>query len=213
MADGKQRRFYLLTYPDGSPMFIEDMGNLLGITGVLVQGKGGSALILSPNADEITSHGFPEGEFPDLAGKFLLDLPVYKPSAAEWSEAIRMSDDPQVFVRDAEGNTKIMLSKMRGAISGQVQQKIWVRDRLMCLFCGRKMGDVGLTVDHFVPLELEGANDETNYLSSCRACNRRKGDTHPLEFCMAEGYDYSGLRDYLAGKIPVEGVKHLAGKF
>jgi 5-methylcytosine-specific restriction endonuclease McrA len=40
-----------------------------------------------------------------------------------------------------------------------VQQKVWAADGFQCVYCGAKMGETLLTVDHFVPLELGGANE------------------------------------------------------
>ena len=69
---------------------------------------------------------------------------------------------------------------MRYAISGAIQQKIWAADSFACVYCGAKMGDILLTVDHFIPLEMGGKNIESNFVSACRKCNKRKGNDSPL---------------------------------
>jgi hypothetical protein len=104
-------------------------------------------------------------------------------SSEQWSAVLRQSDDPVIKI----GPEKILVRKVQYAISGAVQQKIWARDSFRCMVCGRQMGEVQLTIDHWMPLELGGSNDTDNYISLCRACNKRKGSLHPLDFCNVAG--------------------------
>jgi 5-methylcytosine-specific restriction endonuclease McrA len=71
-------------------------------------------------------------------------------------------------------------------------------DALKCVYCGAMMGKVQLTVDHFIPLEMGGANDTSNYLSACRKCNKDKGAMDPRDFCEWRNLNYEVLVDYLA---------------
>lgn len=158
-------RWYELKYPDGRDVFLEDFGNTLKLSGMLVQGMGLSILLPFPQANEIVNLD-------------ILHLPIDK-----ISEVVRETDDPQYFELDETGTIKAVHRKSRMAISGAIQQKIWVRDGLQCMFCGRKIGDVLLTVDHWIPLELGGQNDQSNYISSCRNCNKKKGNMDPKDFC------------------------------
>jgi 5-methylcytosine-specific restriction endonuclease McrA len=184
------KRFYQFTYQDtNEPVYVEDAGNLLKISGILLQGMGTNILVLTPQANDIAVN---------TPQKYSVD--VVRPFIEEWSEIIRRTDDPLWFEKDETGMTKAVHRKVRMAISGVVQQRIWVRDGFQCLFCGRRMGEVQLTVDHFMPLELGGANNETNYISACRKCNKRKGNRHPEEFInsldIQESY-YSQLKEYV----------------
>ena len=181
-----QSRFYLSHYenqPDREVLF-QDIGSLLKISGVVFQGMGSTVILLSPS-----------GEFFDPSG----DSPVRiaRPDAKEWSEIIRQSDDPEVFIGEVGGINKILHRKLRYEISGQVQQQVWARDNFQCMFCKRKMGEVQLSVDHWIPLELGGDNDTSNYLSACRGCNKKKGMMHPKDFCKKFGYDFEALSSYL----------------
>ena len=216
----KNKRWYEMKYPeDAEPVFTEDMGNLIGISGILVRGKGLNAIVLSPSAAEdwhpdiktITNEiriGRGEG---DIVHSRVV-VQVMRPTLEEWSEIIRQTDDPLVFIRDASSMTKAVHRKMRMAISGSVQQKMIVRDGYRCMYCGAKMGESLLTIDHFVPLELGGVNDETNYLTACSKCNKRKGDQEPRSYCEKHGIDYFGLVGYLNGGTDIYQIEHLKGK-
>lgn len=181
MAD----RFYLPHYRNDPtrPVYLQDLGNLLTIAGVVIQGMGSTLVLMLPAGDEI-----------DLAS-----AEVAYPSLDEWGVIIRQSDVPEIFVGDVGGVRKILQRKARWEISGQTQQRVWARDGFKCLYCGRKMGETLMTIDHFVPLELGGENDESNYLSSCRGCNKKKGMMTPEAFCAMVGRDYEGLKTYLKG--------------
>ena len=191
----KKRRFYQLTYPnDGKPVLFEDMGNTLSISGVLLQGKGLNTLALLPSAEK--------KEVPGIGGFPIMVADVIQPTLEEWSELIRQSDDPVFFEEEESGVVKAIHRKQHYAISGNVQQRIWVRDNLTCIFCLRVMGEVSLSVDHFVPLEAGGANDETNYVTACRRCNKDKGNMDEKEYCERVGVWHQGVKDYMAGDIP-----------
>lgn len=178
------RRWYELNYPDKSSVFLEDFGNVLKLSGVLFSGKGRNILLLTPQTEMVDADNL-------VIQKMLID---------EFSEVIRMTDDPQYFELDESGNIKAVHRKVRMAVSGAVQQKIWKRDGLMCMYCGREMGDVQLTVDHFVPLEHGGANDQSNYLTACRGCNKKKGNMKPEDFCNDTMFGYDYYVKYLANQ-------------
>jgi hypothetical protein len=161
------------------PYDLEDIGHLALISGMLFQGHGESLLLLLPDSDlEAVRYG---------------GLLVYTPTEAEWAAIVRASDDPKYL----DPMRKIWMRKSQRLISGKVQQYIWARDGFRCMYCGRSMGVVQLTVDHFVPLELEGENNETNYLSACRKCNKDKGAMHPRDWCEQENINFDILCKYL----------------
>lgn len=185
MAD---KRFYLAHYenqPDREVLFV-DIGNLLKISGVLYQGMGSNLLLLSPSADDVLRSSI---------GPVLLR--IEQPSVEEWSEIIRQSDDPEMFIGEVGGVNKILHRKQRFEISGHVQQKVWARDGFSCIYCNRRMGDVQLTIDHWISLENGGVNDDTNYVSACRKCNKSKGSMDPKDFCEQYGHDYAAIDQYV----------------
>lgn len=199
----KKRRFYQFTYTNtGEPIFIEDMGNVLKIGGILLEGMGSQVLVIAPNGTD------PREGNGTVAGMPIAPLHIIKPSLEEWSEILRQSDDPVYFTEDETG-IKHVHRRQRLAISGAVQQRIWARDGYRCLFSGRPMGETQVTVDHWMPLELGGQNNETNYISMARKVNKDKGNQHPEEWCKANGYSYTEVMSYLDGFITAEGLSHL----
>ncbi len=199
----KKRRFYQLTYPnDGKPVLFEDMGNTLSISGVLLQGKGLNAIAYLPSA-----------EINVMDNQYISEVfDILQPTLEEWSELIRQSDDPVFFELDKSGVVKAIHRKQRFAISGAVQQKIWARDDFRCMISGRRMGESPLSIDHWMPLELGGKNDETNYLSMTRKVNKNKGNQHPKEWCEDNDVDYREIMIYLGGFIGIEELSHLREK-
>jgi hypothetical protein len=194
MMGKKRRPLYQLRYPGRGPAYLEDVGNRLKISGLVLQGEEATFIVMTPQSSEV--HG----------------LYVEKADLETWSELLRQSDDPLIFEQEEGGREiKAVHRKVRFAISGAIQQWVWARDFFRCAYCGREMDGrhVQLTVDHFVPLELGGANDESNYLSACRKCNKDKGAILPEEFCRSKGLDYDGLVLYLSGKAPMSFVAHL----
>lgn len=169
-------RFYQLQFKD-RPVYHGDISSLLTIDGLVVGGNGAQAILLLPSSSAE----------PDM----MVEYPVYQLSAEEWSEYIQRADNPEILA----GNPKVFVRKARFEISGAVQQKIWKADGFKCVYCNREMGDVQLSIDHFIPLELGGVNNETNYLSACRRCNKDKGSQDPRSYLPQHKYDM--LREYL----------------
>jgi hypothetical protein len=184
---GSQDRFYQLEFKD-RPVFKGDIGSLIKISGLIVSGGGAQAGLLLPSAG------------------INVPVPYYVLTDEEWNDFIRRSDDPEILIE------KIFQRKVRWEISGSVQQKIWTADRFMCRYCGAPMGKALMTIDHFDPLELGGKNDETNYLTACKKCNKEKANMCADDWCkkMAEtplrymgAYTESYYRDYLKNrKLP-----------
>lgn len=186
-------RFYQLEYSDHTPAYLEDLGEILKLSGMLLTGQGASCLLLLPTAPHI-----------DAA------MTIASPTLEEWCGIIAQADQPEVFIQDESGTVKAIHRKVKYAISGAVQQQIWVRDQFLCMFCGGEMGKVQLTVDHFVPLELGGENVDSNLISACRRCNKQKGKLHPEVYCKKNSLDYEGLQLYLLGKCSLQFIAHLA---
>lgn len=166
-------RFYLLEMSN-RPVKYGDIGSLVRIEGVLIGGGGAHQLCVLPGTD--------------VSGIWA----THELSIEEWSDFIRRSDDPEILVGPKPNGSqatlpKIFQRKLRWEISGAVQQKVWTADGFMCVYCHRRMGDVLMTVDHFVPLELGGKNDVTNYLAACKPCNKSKGSQHPEQWLKAMG--------------------------
>jgi hypothetical protein len=186
--DDKRRSFYQMTYiATNKPIWMEDMGNVLSISGLLLEGMGTHVLVLTPGANDMK-------DFPH----------VIRPTVDEWCELLRISDDPVIYERGPNNTIKAIHRKVERAVGGAVQQQVWVRDGFQCMYCFKPMGQPGvvLSIDHWIPIEMGGDEDMSNYLSSCRQCNKLKGNRDPKEFCEKEKLDYEGRVLYLTGKAP-----------
>lgn len=62
---------------------------------------------------------------------------------------------------------------------------LFARDGYSCMYCGRHRSELGhrqfLTRDHVVPISRGGDNSWENVVTSCSACNNRKGNSLPRE--------------------------------
>jgi 5-methylcytosine-specific restriction endonuclease McrA len=93
------------------------------------------------------------------------------------------------------------------------------RDRNVCAYCGESFKDMDLTRDHIHPKSKGGKDDWMNLVTSCRSCNRRKGNKVLSEIDMQllyvpyrptrwEGFILSNRKilvdqmEYLAAKLP-----------
>lgn len=61
------------------------------------------------------------------------------------------------------------------------RRNILTRDLHVCQYCGREFSSGDLTIDHIVPKVQGGANDWTNVVACCRACNIKKGGRTPRQ--------------------------------
>jgi 5-methylcytosine-specific restriction endonuclease McrA len=156
-----------------------DIGSILKIEGLVIGGEGSQCVLMLPDT-EWKGWG----------------TPVNHLDEAEWTDWLHRSDQPEILVMPA----KAFHRKVRHEISGAVQQKVWMADALKCVYCGVAMGKAQLTVDHFIPVEMGGANDTSNYLTACRKCNKDKGAMNPRDFCEWRNLNYEVLADYLAAR-------------
>lgn len=144
---------------------IKDIGNGLNITGVLWGGNSGDFLIMLPNESP------PEN----------LDIIIV--TTNRWEEIIRQSDvvDVEVF----RGNQKVILRKTTRQIDAEVSWAVFRRDGFVCRYCGKERP---LTVDHIITWEAGGPSTANNLVSSCKKCNRTRGNTLIEEFLESEYY-------------------------
>jgi len=65
--------------------------------------------------------------------------------------------------------------------SSTKKNRILMRDKYRCQYCGVKGGNFDLTVDHLLPRSRGGTTSPENLVAACFACNQRKGDRTPEE--------------------------------
>lgn len=75
---------------------------------------------------------------------------------------------------DSEGE-KIILRKSNRVVDNNNVWAAFRRDKYKCRYCG--IDNVPLTIDHVVTWETGGATHINNLLTSCRKCNKKRGNT------------------------------------
>ncbi len=61
------------------------------------------------------------------------------------------------------------------------KNNIFLRDKHICQYCGRKESANNLTLDHILPQSRGGKTVWENLVTCCRNCNSKKGDHTPKE--------------------------------
>lgn len=61
------------------------------------------------------------------------------------------------------------------------RENIIHRDKYKCAYCGKKLKQGQLTIDHITPKSKGGTNSWTNTITACKACNNKKGDKTPQQ--------------------------------
>mgnify|MGYP001580414848 CR=1 FL=1 len=86
------------------------------------------------------------------------------------------------------GNPKSRAGKCQAPgqwIRSEKRLAIYLRDSLMCLYCGKDLRNEApenVTLDHLVPRSAGGSNDATNLCTSCRRCNCSRQDRPWMDF-------------------------------
>jgi 5-methylcytosine-specific restriction endonuclease McrA len=65
------------------------------------------------------------------------------------------------------------------------RRSIFLRDHFTCQYCGLRLGASELNLDHVIPRSRGGRSTWENLVTSCRACNLRKGRATPDEAGMS----------------------------
>ena len=93
----------------------------------------------------------------------------------------RVIHTPKMDIRVPE---VIVLSEFNGYVKREVRlsrRNIFLRDRHVCQYCGRRFGKPELTIDHVVPRSRGGRDTWDNLVLACMACNLKKGSKLPEE--------------------------------
>lgn len=61
-------------------------------------------------------------------------------------------------------------------VSKKTRFEVFKRDSFTCQYCGRPAPDVILELDHIKPISKGGENGILNLVTSCKECNRGKGN-------------------------------------
>lgn len=109
-------------------------------------------------------------------------------SVPDWEKFFRQTDliETQIFATHNGILKKIIVRKTERQINQNVAWRVYKRDGYKCRYCGRD--NVPLTVDHLVLWEKGGPTIEANLLSSCKNCNKKRGNMEYFEWLETEYY-------------------------
>ena len=147
------------------------IGNTIQIAGVIFVGEGQTLLCFFP--DEHPAQPFE----------------VLQMDLDQWNAFLRQTDvmETEVLTRASDGTlAKAIVRKSQRQIEAGVSWRVWKRDGYRCRYCGND--DVPLTVDHLVLWEEGGHSIEQNLLSSCKKCNKTRGNMQYAEWLQHPRY-------------------------
>lgn len=123
-----------------------------------------------------------------LPGELIGTLTGLNLSFEDWKKFLRQSDIQEVEVlADDEGEfKKAIIRKSTRQIDQKVSWNVYRRDEYTCRYCGRD--DVPLTVDHLILWEEGGPSIEENLVSSCKRCNRVRGNMQYKDWIVSDKY-------------------------
>lgn len=95
-----------------------------------------------------------------------------------------MSEEEQEKVREEKKKAQEEQAKQakRKNFSQTKRKMIYNRANGRCQLCGRKILYEEMTVDHIVPLAMNGSNSDDNLQCACKSCNAQKAAYLPEEF-------------------------------
>jgi 5-methylcytosine-specific restriction endonuclease McrA len=75
----------------------------------------------------------------------------------------------------APGDPSRVRKRWKGA-KLRLRFRVLERDGWRCHWCGTPARETKLVIDHVYPFSKGGADEPSNYVASCEACNGGKGD-------------------------------------
>jgi len=154
---GTRKGFFGLRYPDLTSIFLDRFGIEFQVSGVVFQGKNNKTILVAvPGCD------IPE------------EMDHVSPDVSEWLDLLKATDDPSYFEMEPNGQiVKAIHRKCQRSIGQEVQWRIYRRAGFKCGFCGNERP---LTIDHKIPVEAGGTDEESNLEACCRPCNKEKAN-------------------------------------
>lgn len=136
---------------------------------------------------------------------------VLKMNLGDWEAFLRQTDllETEILQNDGSGIKKAIVRKTQRMIDGALQWRVFKRDGYACRYCGND--DIQLTVDHADLWEEGGATILDNLISSCKKCNRTRGNMQYEDWLKSEAYkkisvnlpdDVRKLNEDMVGQLP-----------
>lgn len=147
------------------------VGHTIQMTGAIYSGEGKTLLCF----------------FPEESNDLPIDL--LEMDRDDWTVFLRQADllEAEILVKSKNGAlTKAIVRKGQRQIDSNVSWRVYKRDGYKCQYCAND--NIPLTVDHLVLWEVGGPSVEANLLSSCKKCNRKRGNTQYADWLQDEYY-------------------------
>ncbi len=87
------------------------------------------------------------------------------------------------------------------------RRNVFIRDKNICQFCGKKFPLDELTWDHVIPRARGGSTSWENIVCSCYKCNNKKGCRTPEEAGMKLLHKPIKPNVFITFEVPIEGIK------
>jgi len=157
-----------------SELNLRAFGDTVLMAGVVFQGNGQAYVMYFPGEEkEPTFHPSVHVEM----------------TAGDWEVLLKQTDEVEVEVlaKTADGTiVKAFLRKSQRTVDTSVNWKVFKRDGYACRYCGND--DCALTVDHLVTWEEGGPSTIANLVSSCKKCNKSRGNMPYAEWLKSPTY-------------------------
>lgn len=165
-----------------SDLNLQDFGSVRAMAGMVFVGQGQLLLALFPedhgdlSCNQVNAAGAHEALLTGADGS-VDEIHALNLSLEEWQVLLRQTDlmETEVLAKGDDGApVKAILRKSQRQVDQGVNWRVFKRDGYACRYCAAD--DVPLTVDHLVLWEVGGPSTEANLVSSCRKCNKTRGN-------------------------------------
>ena len=103
----------------------------------------------------------------------------------DWEKFFWQTDVLEIEARNTMYE-KVIVRKAQRQIDGRISWKVYARDNYTCRYCAKS--GIPLTVDHIILWEEGGPSIEENLVTSCKKCNRTRGNTQYEEWINSKEY-------------------------
>lgn len=137
---------------------ILDFGNKIKMCGLIMSDE-----------DKVYNLLLPSTKIDDIID---LEFETLDMSVEEWLILFKQLDTVETeCIRDGQ---KIILRKSQQIIDNNIAWRVFRRDNFKCRYCA--IDSVPMTYDHIITWESGGPTTEENGLTSCRKCNKHRGN-------------------------------------
>jgi len=88
-----------------------------------------------------------------------------------------------------------------GQLSRGLENVLMLEQGCRCPYCYSDLKLSGYDLDHYIPVDLGGPNEDWNIQLACPPCNKKKSNKHPLEFIGLEVQDAHLWKSYQRGRF------------